>query len=168
MQSLVYPCYFLVPKAWAQRQFADRGITDSLERSEIGRKSKHVGLVDGSNHPKTVLKFRKVVVVNLESRRGRVVSGAAALYLPVGVSELEFGQSTQREHVTRPGGRSPRQLYVVRPTKCTQFVKKCCAQFACDTPSLECSLQISARMPCTSPNTWQLPDRPVYDSVDMV
>lgn len=42
------------------------------------------------------------------------------------------------------------------------FCENCCAHIGCAAPSLEYSLQTSARMPCKSPDTWQLPDRRVH------
>lgn len=45
---------------------------------------------------------------------------------------------------------------ILRTSKYIICVKKC-SRFACDPPSLECCRQISARMPCRSPNIVQLP-----------
>ena len=66
VQCLVYSSHFLVPEAWTQRQLTGRCITHSFERSEIGCEGKHVGLIDGSDHPEAVLKFCEVVIVDLE------------------------------------------------------------------------------------------------------
>lgn len=83
VQSLVYSSYFFVPEAWAQRQLADRRVAHSFEGSEIGCKGEHVGLVDGPDHSKAVLKFPNIVVVNLEGPRvGKNIRSAEShLYL---------------------------------------------------------------------------------------
>lgn len=73
MQCLVYPSHFFVSESWAQRQLTDRCITHSFEGSEIGCKGQHIGLVDGSDHPEAVLKFREVVIIDLEQSKCYII-----------------------------------------------------------------------------------------------
>lgn len=75
VQGLVYSSYFLVPEAWALRQLAGRRVAHSFQRSKIGCKGEHVGLVDGPDHSKAVLKFSDIVVINLEGPKSGEKSG---------------------------------------------------------------------------------------------